>query len=151
MGAGVPVDTARHSVPGQADAHGAERVRIRRSLRRSAYEYAAVASPAGLLFTAGACPLDADGAVVAPDDIGTQAGVAVDNLMAVLRMHGSDASNIVQTRIYVVGDRQDLVQAWGVIAARLDPHRPPSTLVGVTVLGYPDQLVEIEAVASLNV
>jgi enamine deaminase RidA (YjgF/YER057c/UK114 family) len=66
-------------------------------------------------------------------------------------MHGSDASGIVQTRIYVVGDRQDLVQAWDVIAARLDPHRPPSTLLGVTVLGYPDQLVEIEAVASLNV
>jgi enamine deaminase RidA (YjgF/YER057c/UK114 family) len=115
------------------------------------YEYAAVASAAGLLFTAGACPLDADGAVVAPDDIGTQAGVAVDNLIAVLRMYGSDASDIVQTRIYVVGDRQDLVQAWDVIAARLAPHRPPSTLLGVTVLGYPDQLVEIEAVASLNV
>jgi enamine deaminase RidA (YjgF/YER057c/UK114 family) len=115
------------------------------------YEYAVVASAAALLFTAGACPLDADGAVVAPGDIGTQAGVAVDNLIVVLRMYGSDASDIVQTRIYVVGDRQDLVQAWDVIAARLAPHRPPSTLLGVTVLGYPDQLVEIEAVASLNV
>jgi hypothetical protein len=26
-------------------------------------------------------------------------------------------------------------------------HAAPSTLVGVTVLGYPDQLVEVEAVA----
>jgi hypothetical protein len=28
------------------------------------------------------------------------------------------------------------------------PHRPPSTLLGVSLLGYPDQLVEIEAVAA---
>jgi enamine deaminase RidA (YjgF/YER057c/UK114 family) len=27
------------------------------------------------------------------------------------------------------------------------PSRPPSTLLGVAVLGYPGQLVEIEAVA----
>jgi enamine deaminase RidA (YjgF/YER057c/UK114 family) len=114
------------------------------------YEYAAVAPPGGLLFTAGACPLDADGNVVAADDVGTQAGVAVENLITVLRDHGSDASDLVQTRIYVVGDRQDLVQAWDVIAARLAPHRPPSTLLGVTVLGYQDQLVEIEAVAALK-
>jgi enamine deaminase RidA (YjgF/YER057c/UK114 family) len=114
------------------------------------YLYAAAASPGGLLFTAGACPLDVHGAVVAPGDVGKQAAVAVENLITVLRMHGSDASALVQTRIYVVGDRDDLVQAWDVIAARLAPHRPPSTLLGVTVLGYPDQRVEIEAVASLD-
>jgi hypothetical protein len=29
-------------------------------------------------------------------------------------------------------------------------HDVPSTLLGVTVLGYPDQLVEIEAVAAVS-
>jgi hypothetical protein len=32
-------------------------------------------------------------------------------------------------------------------AAAFADHNVPSTVVGVTVLGYPDQLVEIEAVA----
>lgn len=32
---------------------------------------------------------------------------------------------------------------------RLRDHDAPSTLLGVTVLGYTDQLVEIEAVAAV--
>jgi hypothetical protein len=44
-------------------------------------------------------------------------------------------------------DRADLVTAWDVVAEALGAHAAPSTLVGVTVLGYPDQLVEVEAVA----
>ena len=39
-------------------------------------------------------------------------------------------------------------RAWEVIAAGLAPHRPPSTLLGVSVLGYPDQLVEIDGIAA---
>jgi enamine deaminase RidA (YjgF/YER057c/UK114 family) len=37
-----------------------------------------------------------------------------------------------------------------VVHAAFGEHAPPSTLVGVTVLGYPDQLVEVEAVAVLD-
>ena len=33
------------------------------------------------------------------------------------------------------------------VAEAFGNHDVPSTLMGVTVLGYPDQLVEIEAVA----
>ena len=36
------------------------------------YEYAAAAN--GLVFTAGACPLDVEGRVVAPGDLEAQAG-----------------------------------------------------------------------------
>ncbi|HEX5288539.1 MAG TPA: RidA family protein, partial [Streptosporangiaceae bacterium] len=41
----------------------------------------------------------------------------------------------------------DLVAAWDVVSAAFGEHDAPSTLLGVTVLGYPGQLVEIEAVA----
>jgi len=34
-------------------------------------------------------------------------------------------------------------------ACPLDEEGAPSTLLGVAVLGYPDQLVEVEAVAAL--
>ena len=30
-----------------------------------------------------------------------------------------------------------------------EPSRPPSTLLGVAFLGYPEQLVEIEGIASI--
>ena len=45
--------------------------------------------------------------------------------------------------------REDLVTAWTVVHDAFGQHEVPSTLHGVTVLGYPDQLVEIEAVAAL--
>jgi len=113
------------------------------------YEYASVAPAGSTIFTAGACPLDADGVVVAPGDVRAQADRSVDNLLAVLELHGAGAADLVRTTIYVVGSRDDLVAAWDVIAARLAPSRPPSTLLGVACLGYRDQLVEIDGIAAM--
>jgi hypothetical protein len=45
--------------------------------------------------------------------------------------------------------QQDLGTAWNVYREYMGRHDVPSTLVGVTVLGYDDQLVEVEAVAVL--
>ena len=117
--------------------------------RGVAYDYGAVAPPGAVLFTAGACPLDADGRVVAPGDHREQARIALANLLTVLSAHDAGPEHLVRTTIYVVGDRNDLVHAWDIISAGLAPFRPPSTLVGVTVLGYPDQLVEIDGIAAL--
>ena len=115
--------------------------------RGAPYEYSAVAG--GLVFTAGACPLDADGRVVAPGDRATQASRCVDNLLAALAERNASASDLLKTTIYVVADaREDLVAVWEVVEARLG--RVPSTLLGVSLLGYPDQLVEIEAIAALR-
>ena len=113
------------------------------------YEYAALAGPHSLLFTAGACPLDEDGAVVAPGDAVAQAERTVGNLDLILRAHGARFDDLVRTTIYVVGDRDALAAVWSTVATALSPARPPSTLLGVTGLGYPAQLVEIDAIAAL--
>ena len=46
-------------------------------------------------------------------------------------------------------DRSDLVTAWGVVHEQFAPHEPAATLLGVSTLGYADQLVEVEAVAAV--
>jgi enamine deaminase RidA (YjgF/YER057c/UK114 family) len=110
------------------------------------YEY--VSQAGGLVFAAGACPLDEDGGVVAPGDLEAQAHRAVDNLLAALELRGCGPGAILKTTVYVAtADRAELVRAWSVVEERLAPARPPSTLLGVSILGYPDQLVEIEAIA----
>jgi enamine deaminase RidA (YjgF/YER057c/UK114 family) len=114
------------------------------------YDYAAIVPSGSLIFTAGACPLDAAGQIVAPGDPARQAEVALGNLLAVLRQHGAGPEHLVRITIYVVGARAGLVRAWEVIAAGLAPCRPPSTLLGVVTLGYPDQLVEIDGIAALG-
>jgi enamine deaminase RidA (YjgF/YER057c/UK114 family) len=112
------------------------------------YEYASVAPEGALVFTAGACPLDAEGRVVAPGDHAGQARQALANLEAALAGAGSSFDQVLKTTVYVVADdRAELVTTWKVVEEAFAPATPPSTLLGVSLLGYPDQLVEIEAVA----
>jgi enamine deaminase RidA (YjgF/YER057c/UK114 family) len=112
------------------------------------YAYAAVAAAARLVFAAGACPLDAEGKTVAPGDVAGQARQVMVNLVATLRASGADLGDVVKTTVFVASSqRADLVAAWNVVREAFGDHDAPSTLLGVSVLGYPDQLVEVEAIA----
>jgi enamine deaminase RidA (YjgF/YER057c/UK114 family) len=112
------------------------------------YHYAVTTAAAELVFTAGACPLDASGRVCAPGDLEEQTRATLDNLAATLAAAAAGLEQIVKLTVLVASaDRSDLVRAWDVVAARLGEPCPPSTLVGVAALGYAGQLVEIEAVA----
>ena len=115
------------------------------------YAYAAVVQPgARLVFLAGACPLNEHGATVGVGDYAAQAAKAVENLVAALDAAGASIGDVVGTRVLVAtSERADLVTAWEVVRDAFGDHDVPSTLLGVTALGYDDQLVEIEAVAAL--
>jgi enamine deaminase RidA (YjgF/YER057c/UK114 family) len=117
---------------------------------RVPYAYAAVVPPGRrLVFTAGACPLDAAGETVA-GDVAAQAAQVMDNLEVALRAAGAELRDFTKTTVYVASARrEDLVSAWQIVRGRFGDHDAPSTLLGVAVLGYPGQLVEVEAVASV--
>lgn len=115
------------------------------------YAYAATA-PAGarLIFLAGACPLNVDGSTAGVGDYAAQAAKAMENLVLALAAAGAGLGDVLSTRVLVASARQgDLVEAWTVVRDAFGAHDAPSTLLGVTVLGYTDQLVEIEAVAAV--
>jgi len=112
------------------------------------YAYAARASQGDLIFTAGACPLDEQGRVVAPGDVSAQMRHALRNLQTALEESGAAVRDVLKTTVYVASsDRGDLVSAWDEVAGFFAGHDAPSTLLGVAILGYPGQLVEIEAIA----
>ena len=112
------------------------------------YAYAAVTDPGRMVFTAGASPLDTDGTTVAVGDVAGQARQVMANLGTALEAAGAGLSDVLKTTVYVAtADRADLIAAWDVVRAAFGEHAAPSTLVGVTMLGYPDQLVEVEAIA----
>jgi len=119
------------------------------SLFKSApYAYASIAPRGSLVFTAGACPLDDKGDVIGVGDVRAQASLAVANLGTALAASGATLADVLKTTVFVAStQRADLVAAWEVVEAAFGDHDAPSTLLGVTVLGYPGQLVEIEAVA----
>ena len=115
------------------------------------YAYAATApAQSRLIFLAGACPLNEDGSTAAIGDYAGQAAKAVANLRTALADAGASLEDVLATRVLVASARQeDLVAAWEVVRDSFGDHDVPSTLMGVTVLGYTDQLVEIEAVAAV--
>jgi enamine deaminase RidA (YjgF/YER057c/UK114 family) len=127
-------------------------VRVPLLTERVPYAYAAIASDVRrLVFTAGACPLDERGETVAVGDLAGQAEQAMSNLQAALAAAGAGLTDVIKTTVYVASQsRDDLVVAWNVVRRHFGAHDAPSTLLGVSVLGYPDQLVEIEAVAGLR-
>jgi enamine deaminase RidA (YjgF/YER057c/UK114 family) len=113
------------------------------------YAYAAIAPPGSLIFTAGACPINAEGVVTAPGEYAVQARQTVANLVTALAAAGASLADVLKTTVYVASARQeDLVEVWEVVHEAFGAHDAPSTLLGVAVLGYSGQLVEIEAVAA---
>ena len=126
-------------------------IRIPELTQQVDYAYAAVAdAPMRSLWVAGACPLDLKGETVAIGDYAGQAHQVMRNLVTALAGAGASLTDVVKTTVYVASSRQrDLVTAWEVYREYMGEHDVPSTLLGVTVLGYSDQLVEVEAVAVL--
>src|SRR5438477_10588776 len=93
------------------------------------YSYFSVAPEGGLVFTAGACPLDEQGAIVAPGDVSSQARRALGNLLSALEAAGSGPEHVLKTTVYVASsNRDDLVQAWRVLEGAFGSHGPASTL-----------------------
>lgn len=131
------------------------RIELFRSLEltdRAPYAYAAVAHDVSrLVFTAGACPLDETGTTVRVGDVAGQTQHVMANLTIALNAAGADLTDVLKTTVYVASHRrEDLLVAWQVVSQAFGDHDVPSTLLGVAVLGYQDQLVEVEAVAALR-
>jgi enamine deaminase RidA (YjgF/YER057c/UK114 family) len=79
-------------------------------------------------------------------DLGSQLGLALDNLKAVLDGAGMTLANVVRLNIFTTDVDAFLAQL-GVLHARLQGAAPPGTLLGVARLTYPELMVEIEATA----
>ena len=115
------------------------------------YAYAATApKEARLIFLAGSCPLNDDGTTAAIGDYAGQAAACIETMTRALAAAEATITDVISTRVLVASSEQDdLVAAWEVVRDAFGEHDVPSTLMGVTVLGYDDQLVEIEAVAAV--
>lgn len=107
------------------------------------YRYAEVADDK--LFVAGQVPLDSSGSLVGGGDAAAQAKVCLDNLVTLLAVHRFDIADVRHLVVYVVGEHQNLLDAWAAVTSWFADDVPPATLLGVNLLGYENQLVEIDA------
>ncbi|WP_020392461.1 RidA family protein [Kribbella catacumbae] len=100
------------------------------------------------LYCSGQTAMSDDGKPQHDGDMGAQVALSLDNLEAVLSEAGMSLSNLVRLNVYTT-DVDLLFQHYGVLASRLGAARvaPTTTMLGVTRLAIPGQLVELEGTA----
>lgn len=107
-----------------------------------------VAGQTRTLYISGQTAMDSGGQPQHPGDMAGQLALSIDNLEAVLREAGMTLANLVRLNVYTT-DVDELFPHYGVLAARLGAAQvaPPTTMLGVSRLAIPDQLVELEGTA----
>lgn len=100
------------------------------------------------LYISGQTAMSRDGRPEHEGDIAAQLALAVDNLEAVLAEAGMTLANLVRLNVYAT-DVDALFPHYGVLAGRLGAAgvAPTTTMLGVSRLAIPGQLVELEGTA----
>ncbi|WP_433798779.1 RidA family protein [Actinomycetospora sp. CA-084318] len=115
------------------------------------YRQVAVATGTRTVYVAGQVARTADGTPVGAGDLAVQVEQAYRNVATALAGVGGDFSDVVKLTVYVVDYTPERMGALveGVMRTGITAT-PPITLIGVTALGEPDMLVEVEATAVLD-
>lgn len=100
------------------------------------------------LYISGQTAMNKNGRPEHDGDVEAQLKLAVDNLEAVLAEAGMSLTDLVRLNVYTT-DVDALFPHYGVLAGKLGAARvsPTTTMLGVTRLAIPGQLVELEGTA----
>ncbi|MFF8642589.1 RidA family protein [Streptomyces sp. NPDC015345] len=100
------------------------------------------------LYCSGQTAMSGDGRPRHEGDMAAQLALTLDNLEAVLAEAGMSLANLVRLNVYTT-DVDLLFPHYGVLASRLGAAgvAPTTTMLGVTRLAVPGQMVELEGTA----
>jgi enamine deaminase RidA (YjgF/YER057c/UK114 family) len=115
------------------------------------YHRITVVESGRLAFLAGQCPIDASGALVGGGNIDRQIDQVAADAATALAAVGAKADHVVRSVIYVVRTTVPFsrrLAAAHTLRRRIGIH-DPSTLLGVSRLGFTGQLVEVDLTAAL--
>ena len=107
-----------------------------------------VSGPARTLYCSGQTAMSSDGQPQHGGDMAAQVALSLDNLEGVLGEAGMSLANLVRLNVYTT-DVDLLFQHYGVLASRLGAAgvAPTTTMLGVSRLAIPGQMVELEGTA----
>lgn len=88
-----------------------------------------------------------DGAFIGVDDIEAQTRQTLENLDRVLEGFGVTKSNLAYVELYLTNPQEHFEQVIELFKEYVGEHRPAGSCIGVTYLAFPEQLIEVRAVA----
>lgn len=101
----------------------------------------------GTIYISGQYSQDMQGAFVGAGDFEAQTRQTFENLDRVLAGFGVTRSNIAEMVVYLTNPQEHFEPFVALLKEYVEGHRPAGTLIGVTYLAFPEQLIEIRAVA----
>ncbi|KYF77830.1 translation initiation inhibitor [Sorangium cellulosum] len=101
----------------------------------------------GTIYISGQFSHDMQGAFVGEGDFEAQARTTLENLDRVLAGFNVTRSNIAEMVIYLTNPAEHFERCVALFKEYVGQHRPAGTLIGVSGLAFPHQLIEIRAVA----
>ncbi|MBY0085233.1 RidA family protein [Brevibacillus sp. M2.1A] len=104
----------------------------------------------GTIYISGQFSHDMQGAFVGEGDIEAQTRQTLDNLDRVLAGFGVTRSNIAEIEVFLTNPQEHFEKCVSMYKEYVGDHRPAATLIGVSGLAFPQQLIEIRAVAHTN-
>ncbi|MDX2604810.1 Rid family hydrolase [Streptomyces caniscabiei] len=117
----------------------------------SIYGYSQAVRVGDTVHVSGQLSHDRDGTFVGAGDFELQVRTTLENLDLVLKEFGAERGQIVETTVLVRNLRENFDTTARLHAEYFGEHRPASTVMGVSDLALPDQLVEIGALVRLDV
>ncbi|MGW3247232.1 RidA family protein [Streptomyces sp. NPDC001070] len=116
----------------------------------SLYGYSQAVQAGDTLYISGQLSHDNAGTFLGAEDFELQMKTTLDNLDRVLEHFGATRGQIVETTVLVRNLRDHFDTVARLHAAYVGDNRPTSTVVGVSDLALPEQLIEIGAVVRLD-
>ncbi|MEZ7794644.1 RidA family protein [Niallia circulans] len=101
----------------------------------------------GTIYISGQFSHDKDGMFVGKDNIEAQTRQTLENLHRVLNEFGITKSNLAYVEIFLTNPQEHTEPVISLFKEYLEKHRPAGSLIGVTYLAFPEQLIEVKAVA----
>ncbi|MFD1884917.1 RidA family protein [Paenibacillus wenxiniae] len=99
------------------------------------------------IYISGQFAHNADGELVGAENIEAQVRQTLNNLDSVLEQFGVTKSNLAYVELYLTDAQKHGEKAIELFKDYVGEHRPAGSMIGVTYLAFPEQLVEIRAVA----
>lgn len=124
------IDAYHHDVPAESD-----------------FGYSQAIKSGDLIHVSGQLSLDAAGEFRHADDFAAQLQQTYVNVDKVLDHYGVTRNQVVSQTLYVANLRQNAEAVADGNLAYFGDHRPVSTVIGVTELTFPGQVIEISLVA----
>ncbi|TSB45906.1 RidA family protein [Alkalicoccobacillus porphyridii] len=104
----------------------------------------------GTIYISGQFAYDKEGTFNREDDIKAQTHQTFENLDRVLEELNATKSNLSYVEIFLTKPQEHLEEVISLLKEYMDDHRPAGSAIGVTYLAYPEQLIEIRAVAHVD-